>query len=628
MNVQFNGVIVLVTALVIVPTVCLVWFMAAALEHSELALREELVLWYQDRVLEVLPIEDPGPITRETGALGQVLYNDQGICVFPFLYADSLAMSRTAMFDTASALEHQDYLWKQALDLYRLEATVSSIPTAVYECTLGQIRCLRALGQLDEALVLCQTLAFPEGQAVELFSANQIAQASLMLVDLAVDANAPAVLEPCLASVMASEDVVTETQVFVLQRMVHLIQQAGMTQGLEEILASALKEVQWGSLSVAAADCFPDRASVQGWGGRAFQSVSLNGRDVYARSTVADGAQALMLVSTESIRALFDRHLSTLNDKKVFFKIRDLQGTCLNTFTVEAAEFFTKPLTGSFEGWTLSLGFREGIFSELATQQRRMYLWTGLLVVGMTGVLGVVVGRGVHRERKLGRLKNDFMATVTHELKTPLASTRLLVDTLLEDQCADPTRVQEYLTLIAKENKRLCGLIDNFLTFSRMERNKQVFDRQLVSVNECVKAACEAMQTRVQDQACDFTWHVEDNLPKISVDKPAFVTVLVNLLDNALKYTQDHKVVQLEVTRAQDSVCFKVTDNGIGMTPRQAKKAFDRFYQADTSLTRDKHGCGLGLAIVKYIVKAHDGQVTVESVVGEGTVFTVKIAAS
>ena len=160
-----------------------------------------------------------------------------------------------------------------------------------------------------------------------------------------------------------------------------------------------------------------------------------------------------------------------------------------------------------------------------------------------------------------------------------------------------------------------------------MERNKQVFDRQFVSVEACVQAANEAVRTRMHDTACDYTCSIEENLPELSVDKPAFVTVLVNLLDNALKYTGRDKVISLRVSQEGGLVCFRVKDNGMGMTSRQAKRAFDRFYQADTSLTRDTHGCGLGLAIVKFIVDAHEGQVTVESQPGKGSEFAVRMPA-
>ena len=124
---------------------------------------------------------------------------------------------------------------------------------------------------------------------------------------------------------------------------------------------------------------------------------------------------------------------------------------------------------------------------------------------------------------------------------------------------------------------------------------------------------------------CEFTVSIDDNLPPIMADKDAIITVLVNLLDNAYKYSYDDKHIKLRVFAAENGVCFSVKDSGIGMTPRQSKKIFNRFYQADSSLARRAEGTGLGLAIVKFIVDAHKGRITVESKTETGSTFTVKL---
>ena len=620
-------VILLLILLVIVPTVCLVWFMGAALKNSQLALREELVQLYRDRLRSLGPFDINVPETLEAGAAGRVLYEKQD-CVYPLLYVDPLDTSQTAAFETAMALEQQDQDWQQALDLYRAVTTDSSIPHVVYEGTLGQIRCLRALNYLDEAMALSRTLAFVEDQAGPTFTPNQSAHACLLLVELAVEVDAHEVFEPCLRTAMESVGVATETRAFVLDRMVALIQQADAASALKKDVQEAVTHAQWCHMSVAAADHFHDVATRVAWEPGVLHAAVFNQVKVYGLSVQTGDRWALSLVSEEVLYAQLAECLTGLSDAKVFCRVLDRAGDVLGQHEVSDGVFHTEAMTGLFDGWTLALGFNEGVFSELAVRQRQIYVWTVVLVVSLTGLLGGVVVITLNREMTMSRLKNDFIATVTHELKTPLASTRLLVETLLEEQCSDPVRVQEYLGLIASENRRLGSLIDNFLTFSRMERNKHVFDRQKIPVQVCVQAACEAMQTRMQDVGCAFTCHVAEGLPEISVDEAAFVTVLVNLLDNALKYTGENKTVRMEAFQEGDRVCFKVTDNGIGMTVRQAKRVFDRFYQADTSLTRDTQGCGLGLAIVKYIVQAHDGQVTVESSSGRGSVFTVKMPAS
>ena len=201
------------------------------------------------------------------------------------------------------------------------------------------------------------------------------------------------------------------------------------------------------------------------------------------------------------------------------------------------------------------------------------------MVIGLVFLTGAVAIGAVNRQIRLNRLKNDFIATVTHELKTPLASMRLLVDTLREGRYEDKNTAPEYLNLIAQENKRLTHLIDSFLTFSRMERNKQVFDLQRVDPAEITTAAVDAMQAKLTGPDCRFEYSVDENLPAVHADKDAMVTVLVNLLDNACKYTNGNKHIQLTVCKQEGCVCFNVKDNGIGISPRVRKKIFNRFYQ-------------------------------------------------
>lgn len=224
-------------------------------------------------------------------------------------------------------------------------------------------------------------------------------------------------------------------------------------------------------------------------------------------------------------------------------------------------------------------------------------------------------------------MKNDFIATVSHELKTPLSSMRVLVDTLLEGNVRDEEQADEYLRLTAKENERLSRMIDNFLTFSRMERDKKAFDIVEVSPVLIAEDAVEAIKTKFSSAGCDFEVEIEGDLPDVAGDHDAMVTVLVNLLDNACKYTHDDKQISLRVYAEDDGVCFGVSDNGVGLTRRQVRKIFDRFYQVDRSLSRRAEGCGLGLSIVKFIVDAHKGKITVESRPGEGSTFTVKLAS-
>lgn len=200
---------------------------------------------------------------------------------------------------------------------------------------------------------------------------------------------------------------------------------------------------------------------------------------------------------------------------------------------------------------------------------------------------------------------------------------RVLVDTLLEGNYRDQQQVTEYLQMTSQENERLSRLIDNFLSFSRMERNKQAFEFTRTNPAVIAGAAAEAVKTKFGNGRCDFKLTIKEDLPCIMADRDAIVTVLVNLLDNAYKYSHDDKKIELKVDNKNGQVCFSVTDNGIGMPGRAVRKIFNRFYQVDRSLARRAEGCGLGLSIAKFIVDAHKGSISVESKPGEGSTFTI-----
>ena len=167
-----------------------------------------------------------------------------------------------------------------------------------------------------------------------------------------------------------------------------------------------------------------------------------------------------------------------------------------------------------------------------------------------------------------------------------------------------------------------------FLTFSRMERNKRAFVFAPVAPAEIIDAAVEAMGERLAPPQCRFERDVPADLPAIQGDRDALVTVVLNLLDNAHKYSNDGRCIAVRAFRDGDGVCIAVQDDGVGLSRRAAKRVFDRFYQVDRSLSRSAGGCGLGLSIVRFIVEAHGGVVAVASEPGRGSTFTARLPLS
>jgi signal transduction histidine kinase len=279
-------------------------------------------------------------------------------------------------------------------------------------------------------------------------------------------------------------------------------------------------------------------------------------------------------------------------------------------------------------GWQISFSLMDArAMEELARQRTTSYLWVAYLVIAAMAVTGLILGRSFRRQMRLAHLKTDLVAAVSHELKTPLSSMRLLVDSLLEDEKLDPAKTRDYLQLISGENQRLTRLIENFLAFSRIERNRQRFEFAATTPGQVVRAACEAVRERFQAPGCRFEVDISEDLPPVYADEDALVSVVLNLLDNAYKYTPGEKHISLRAYREGEHVVFAVADNGIGIAPREQKRIFKKFYQVDQRLARETGGVGLGLNIVEFIVRAHGGAVNVKSKPGEGSTFRVVLPA-
>ena len=280
-------------------------------------------------------------------------------------------------------------------------------------------------------------------------------------------------------------------------------------------------------------------------------------------------------------------------------------------------------------GWQVAFEpVEQAPFDDAARRQRTLYIAVALAGIAVITLAGVTGGSMLQRHLRLARAKTDLVAAASHELRTPLASMRLLVDGLLADAELDPVKTRQYLEMMALENARLTRLIENFLTFSRLERDRYHFEFTAVEPTAIVSAAVAAVRDRVPP-GCELRVDVPLELPQVKADAEALSTVLVNLLDNALKYTPADKRIVVSARRDADGfVAFAVEDNGIGIPPREQGRIFRRFYRVDQRLSRETSGVGLGLSIVELIVRAHGGNVRVTSTPGAGSTFAVRLPAA
>jgi two-component system, OmpR family, phosphate regulon sensor histidine kinase PhoR len=276
-------------------------------------------------------------------------------------------------------------------------------------------------------------------------------------------------------------------------------------------------------------------------------------------------------------------------------------------------------------GWQVSFVVLDAPNDALSDRRGTMYLSVGVAGLVVMVLIGVAAGQTLRRHLRVARLKTDLVAAASHELRTPLASMRVLVDGLLADTEFDASRTREYLEMMSVENARLSRLIENFLTFSRLDRGRYPFALAPADPSAVVTSAVEAIRDRLPTTST-LDVEVEPTLPRVMVDAEAVSTALVNLLDNALKYTPDQKRITVRACRDGDGfVQFVVSDNGIGIPVREQRRIFRRFYRVDRRLARETGGVGLGLSIVELIARGHGGSVTVRSEPGEGSTFTMRL---
>jgi signal transduction histidine kinase len=234
-----------------------------------------------------------------------------------------------------------------------------------------------------------------------------------------------------------------------------------------------------------------------------------------------------------------------------------------------------------------------------------------------------LVYTNVRREVHLARMKSDFVANVSHELKTPLALIRLFAETLELGRVANADRAREYYRVINKESHRLTQLINNILDFSRIEAGRKQYRLATVDVCRIVDEVLEAYRFHVEQQGFTLDVAFEDDVREVQGDKEALSQAVLNLLNNAIKYSRDEKHIRVEVGQRDGHVFISVTDRGIGVARADHKRIFEKFFRAEDSLVHETKGSGLGLALVSHIMEAHGGSVELESVPGQGSTFTL-----
>lgn len=259
--------------------------------------------------------------------------------------------------------------------------------------------------------------------------------------------------------------------------------------------------------------------------------------------------------------------------------------------------------------------------------RRQVMVFTAAFGVLLTVIAAgcVLTWRLMRRETEMARLKSDFVANVSHDLRTPLSVIRMFGETLELGRVPDEAHRHEYYRIITRESERLSRLIDNVLDFSRIESGRRRYERTPTAVEPLVRETLEAFAYPLEQGRFKVELTVAPGLPDVPMDPDAVGQALANLVDNAIKYSADDRVLHVEARREGDWLALTVADRGIGIPAAEHARIFEKFYRVGRSETQGHRGSGVGLALVRHVVEAHGGSVDVQSVPGEGSRFTLRL---
>ena len=313
-------------------------------------------------------------------------------------------------------------------------------------------------------------------------------------------------------------------------------------------------------------------------------------------------------------------------DSGLNFKIIDERGQNIITGKEEQASkespgltFRTVPLP-----WKLLVNHPE--IKDLEKNARKEIFIYGFLLFFILALMllgAVLLARDISRESETTNLKTEFVHNISHELKTPLTLIRLYGETLQRKENLTNEEKKECYEIITKESERLSHLINNVLDFSRIETGRKEFDIKKGNLAEVIRDTLESYRYHLEKKGFSIQMDIVRDLPEINFDGEAIASLLINLLSNAIKFSPKEKEVSVTLFRDDGNAVLQVADKGVGISPDDVPKIFQRFYQVQNNTVAETRGSGIGLTLVKHITEAHNGRIKVESEPGKGSIFSV-----
>lgn len=281
--------------------------------------------------------------------------------------------------------------------------------------------------------------------------------------------------------------------------------------------------------------------------------------------------------------------------------------------------------TWMLPGVLLGISLREATVEEIAAESSRNNLIM-VIVLNLTLLLGAwLVYTNIRREIELVKIKSDFVSNVSHELRTPLALVSMFAETLELGRVPSEERKQEYYRIISQETNRLSRIVNKILNFSKMEAGRRTYNFEVIDLNEIVSNVYGTYSFHMKNNGFEANLELADSLPPVKADPEAVAEALINLIDNAMKYSTDEKSIAIRTGMKFKRAFIEVEDKGMGISDDDQKKIFDKFYRVTEGSVHNTKGAGLGLSLVKHIVDAHHGSIDLQSAPGKGSTFTIRL---
>ena len=261
------------------------------------------------------------------------------------------------------------------------------------------------------------------------------------------------------------------------------------------------------------------------------------------------------------------------------------------------------------------------LFSELVGICILSIIFTLIIVIAYSSALNQLI-----KQRQISEIKTDFINNMTHEFKTPIATINLALDAIRNPKVIeDKEKVLRYLQMIKEENKRMHAQVENVLRISKLEKKELDINKESTNIHEIIEDAIEHVNLIVEDRNGTITTHFDAPRTSVLLNDVHFTNVIVNILDNAIKYSPEEPMIDIQTENVKDFVIIKIKDQGSGMSKAAQKRIFEKFYREHTGDLHNVKGHGLGLAYVKRIVDDHNSEIFVESEKGKGSTFIIKV---